>query len=161
MNCRNFERWIVLSLEGETPPRQKDVLEKHLKGCAACRNVLEDYRNVRHLLAALPMEPVPVLPVFSRTMTEKREKPFPARRRFVLAPAALVVCLLLVIGIIKFRSAPLSVPVQNGSAVNLFAGVSEDEFFDANFPKSTDYRYFIENLSAEEQETFFNILKEM
>jgi len=158
MDCRKFEQWILLSLENEITSRQKDVLEKHLNGCAVCRKTLEDYRSVRHLLTTMPLEPVPVLPW---PVAEKGEKPFPAWRRFVLAPAALAVCLLLAIGIIKFRRAPLSVPVQNGPGANLLAGVSEREFFDVNFPNSRDYQYFIENLSAEEQETFFTILKEM
>ena len=158
MNCQKFERWIVLSLEGEITSRQKYVLENHLKECAGCRKVLEDYRSVRHLFSALPPEPVPVLPW---SVPEKRKTPFPVLRRTVLVPAALAVCLLLTIGIIKFRNAPLSVPVQNSSTANLLAGVSEREFFDVNFPNSTDYHYFIETLSDEEQETFFNILKEM
>ena len=158
MNCQKFERWIVLSLEGEITSRQKDVLEKHLKECAECRKALEDYRSVRHLFATLPLEPVPVLPAFKRSVPEKRKMALPVLRRAVLAPAALAVCLLLAIGIIKFRNVPLSVPVQNNSSANLLAGVSEREFFNVNFPNSTDYHYFIENLSAEEQETFFNIL---
>ena len=158
MNCQKFERWIVLSLEGEITSRQKYVLENHLKECAGCRKVLEDYRSVRHLFSTLPPEPVPVLPWF---VPEKRKTPFPVLRRTVLAPAALAVCLLLTIGIIKFRNASLFVPVQNSSSANLLAGVSEREFFDVNFPNSTDYRYFIENLSDEEQETFFKILNEI
>ncbi len=161
MSCRRFERWILLSLENELTSRQKDVLAKHLNGCAECRKVLEDYRSVRRLLTAMPLEPVPVLPVFNCPAAEKRERPFLVRKRFVLAPAALAVCLLLAIGIIKFRNAPLSVPIQNGSSADLFAGVSELEFFDVNFQNTTDYHYLMENLSAEEQETFFNILKEM
>lgn len=158
MDCRKFEKWIVLNLEGEINSRQKNVLEKHLKECAECRKIAEDYRKVRHLFAVLPPEPVPVLPW---PVTERRKILSPFLRRIVLAPAALAVCLLLAVGFVKFRNTPLSVPVQNGSAVNLFAGVSESEFFDANFPNSRDYQYFIENLSAEEQETFFRILKEM
>ena len=161
MNCQKFERWIVLSLEGEITSRQKDVLEKHLKECAGCRKALEDYRSVRHLFSTLPPEPVPVLPSFKRSAPEKRKISSLISRRIILAPVALAVCLLLTIGIVKFRNAPLSVPVQNSSSANLLAGVSEREFFDVNFPKSTDYYYFIENLSAEEQEAFLNILKEM
>ena len=158
MNCQKFERWIVLSLEGEITSRQKYVLEKHLKECAGCREALEDYRTVRHLFSTLPLEPVPFLP---RPVPEKRKTSFPVLRRTVLAPAALAVCLLLTIGIIKFRNAPLSVSVQNSSSVNLLAGVSEREFFDVNFQNSTDYHYFIENLSDEEQEIFFKILNEI
>ena len=161
MNCRKFERWIVLSLEDEITFRQKNVLEKHLKECAECRKALEDYRSVRRLFSALPLEPVPVLPVYKQPVPEKRRMAFPILRRIILAPAALAVCLLLTIGIIKFRHVPLSVPVQNSSGANLLAGVSEREFFDVNFPNSTDYHYFIEHLSAEEQETFFNILNEI
>jgi len=119
---------------------------------------LEDYRSVRHLFSTLPLEPVPVLPW---TIPEKRKTPSLVLRRIVLASAAFAVCLLLTIGIIKFRNVPLSSPVPNNSSVNLLAGVSESEFFDVNFPNSRDYQYFIENLSVEEQETFFNILKEM
>ena len=161
MNCQKFERWIVLSLEGEITSRQKDALEKHLKGCAGCREALEDYRSVRHLLSMLPPEPVPVLPVFNRPVPEKRKTPSLVLRRIVLAPAALAICLLLMVGIIKFRNAPLSVPVPNSSSANLLAGVSEGEFFDVNLSNSTDYHYFIETLSAEEQDAFFKILKEM
>ena len=161
MNCQKFERWIVLSLEGEITSRQKDVLEKHLKECAGCRKALEDYRSVRHLFSMLPPEPVPFLPAFNRPIVEKGKTPLLVLRRIVLAPAALAFCLLLTIGIIKFRNVPLSVPVQNSSSVNLLAGVSEREFFDVNFPNSTDYRYFIENLSIEEQETFLRILNEI
>ena len=161
MNCQKFERWIVLSLEGEITSRQKDVLEKHLKECAGCRKVLADYRSVRHLFSTLPLEPVPVLPVFNRPMPEKRKTASRILRRIVLAPAAFAICLLLTIGIMKFRSAPLSVSVPNGSSVNSLAGVSESEFFDVNFPNSADYYYFIEHLSVEELETFFSTLKEM
>ncbi|MFH1903457.1 MAG: zf-HC2 domain-containing protein [Candidatus Omnitrophota bacterium] len=161
MNCQKFERWIVLNLEGEITSRQKNVLEKHLKECAGCRKALEDYRSVRHLFATLPLEPVPFLPAFKRLAPEKRKMASPFLRRTVLAPAALAVCLLLTIGIIKFRNASLSVPVPNSSSADLRAGVSEREFFDVNFPNSRDYHYFIENLSVAEQEIFFNILKEM
>ena len=161
MNCQKFEQWIVLSLEGEITSRQKDVLEKHLKECVGCWKAVEDYRSVRHLFATLPLEPIPVLPAFKRLVPEKRKIASLILRRIVLAPAALAVCLLLTIGIMKFRKASLSVPVQNSSIANLLAGVSEREFFDVNFSNSADYHYFIENLSAEEQETFLNILKEM
>ena len=161
MNCLKFERWIVLSLEEELTSRQKNVLEKHLKECAGCRKALEDYRSVRHLFSTLPLEPVPILPAFKRSVSEKRRMALPVLKRTLLAPAALAFCLLLTIGIMKFRNASLSVPVQNSSSVNLLAGVSEREFFDVNFSSSADYYYFIENLSVEEQETFFNILKEM
>jgi anti-sigma factor RsiW len=161
MNCQKFERWIVLSLEGEISPGQKDVLDAHLKECVGCRTSLEEYRSVRHLFAALPLEPVPVLPAFKRPVTEKRNTPSPFLRRIVLAPAALAVCLLLIIGIVKFRNAPLSVPIQNSSGANVLAGVSEREFFDVNFPNSTDYHYFVEHLSVEEQDTFLKILNKI
>ncbi|MFA5393057.1 MAG: zf-HC2 domain-containing protein [Candidatus Ratteibacteria bacterium] len=161
MNCKEFERLIVLSLEGENTSRQENILQTHLEECAGCRKALEDYRDVRHLFSTLPLEPVPVLPAFKRFVPEKRKMAFPVLRRTILAPAALAVCLLLTIGIIKFRNASLSVPVPNSSGANLLAGVSEGEFFDVNFPNSTDYQYFIENLSVEEQETFFKILNEI
>ena len=46
-------------LDGELPASEREPLERHLAGCAECRRELNELREVRALLRALP---VPALP---------------------------------------------------------------------------------------------------
>ena len=160
MNCQNLERWIVLSLEDGLNSRQKNHLEKHLKECAGCRESLEDYRAVRRVLAALPPEPVPVLPAVRHLLSEKRKSPVWLLRRIVLVPAALVILLLLSAGITRFRFFPSLNLDRSSPGTDFLSGISEREFLDASFLNSVDNRYLIDNLSAEEQKTFLSILQD-
>jgi anti-sigma factor RsiW len=41
--------------DGELPPAEREAVEAHLRGCAACGELLEDLRRVSELVAGAPM----------------------------------------------------------------------------------------------------------
>lgn len=55
MNCADYQEWISADLDGELSSEHVAQLHKHMRGCATCRQIVEDYKVNRILLAA--MEP--------------------------------------------------------------------------------------------------------
>jgi anti-sigma factor RsiW len=43
--CRGLERLLVEYADGELETSERAAVEEHLKGCAECRRVLDDYRE--------------------------------------------------------------------------------------------------------------------
>ncbi|MFH0796251.1 MAG: zf-HC2 domain-containing protein [Candidatus Omnitrophota bacterium] len=95
LQCRNFERWIVLDMEGELSPRQKEKLANHLKSCTLCREISGEYQIIRTKLSSLPLEPVPMMPPIRTLLPEVQEQRGPASRRMVLVPVGIGLVLLL------------------------------------------------------------------
>jgi anti-sigma factor RsiW len=58
MNCADCRAELVAYLDLETGPTERQQLEAHLAGCAACRAALEAERRLSGVLASLPaLEP--------------------------------------------------------------------------------------------------------
>lgn len=55
MSCADYLEWISADLDGELSPSESAQLNRHLSGCAKCRQIHEDYKVNRILVAA--MEP--------------------------------------------------------------------------------------------------------
>lgn len=46
MRCRKAQKFISLAVDGELDVRRTARLERHLQGCQACRDLLEDFRGL-------------------------------------------------------------------------------------------------------------------
>ncbi|PIP15576.1 MAG: hypothetical protein COX46_05490 [bacterium (Candidatus Ratteibacteria) CG23_combo_of_CG06-09_8_20_14_all_48_7] len=232
MKCKNLERWMVLDMEGELSPRQKEKLANHLKSCTLCREVSGEYQILRTKLSSLPLEPVPMMAPIRTLLPEGQEQRDPVSqrdlvlRRMVLVPVGIGLVLLLG-SVILFQytrppnlrlgsphlliteapkpitpestrnvagkevstfgkkvlarvgdrdEIPLNPPFAKGEKGGL-APQSEEEVLseeDVNtlleqeesrlnqgFLAMVDYNYILENLSAEEQEDFLEVLNEI
>ena len=51
MNCRRFQHELYEYLDGSLSPRARAAAEKHLSGCAACRQTLSAERQVAQSLS--------------------------------------------------------------------------------------------------------------
>jgi anti-sigma factor RsiW len=51
MNCRRFQHRLFEYLDGTLSPRAKAAAERHLSGCAACRQALGKERQIAHSLS--------------------------------------------------------------------------------------------------------------
>ena len=50
MNCKRAETLISKSLDGLLTGKEKDALEKHLKGCSSCKKKREEYAFIAETL---------------------------------------------------------------------------------------------------------------
>lgn len=58
MTCTKAQRSISEYVDGALDARRTAALERHLERCAACREVLEDFRAMKTAASELPvMEP--------------------------------------------------------------------------------------------------------
>ena len=58
MSCTRWHRLIALEVGGDLDPRRSRGLEKHLEGCATCRDLSEELRSQREALLRLDREAV-------------------------------------------------------------------------------------------------------
>lgn len=49
MNCLTAEQLILGAIDGELSTAERDRLDIHMSGCAACRQVFEEYRQLTRL----------------------------------------------------------------------------------------------------------------
>ena len=54
LDCDGFAAELADYLEGDAPDAVRTAVESHAAECAACRQLLEDLRSIRHDAAALP-----------------------------------------------------------------------------------------------------------
>jgi anti-sigma factor RsiW len=59
MNCRDWEERIALDAGGDLPPDDVVDLDRHLAGCAACRETAASYGQGLALLREAHAEPIP------------------------------------------------------------------------------------------------------
>lgn len=91
MTCQQAEPLLARAADGTLDAERSTVLDRHLEGCADCRDALGAQRATRKWLAARPAAPVP--PGFAtRVManlpdTSRRTWERPAGREPVVAPA--------------------------------------------------------------------------
>ncbi len=91
MTCQQAEPLLARAADGTLDAERGTVLDRHLDGCADCRDALGAQRAVRERLAARPAAPVP-LGFATRVMatlpdTSRRAWERPARREPAAAPA--------------------------------------------------------------------------
>jgi putative zinc finger protein len=73
MNCKSFEGWIALYVEGDLDPARARNVESHLESCVSCRhflNVLEASQAIVKELAAESLDPSSFDVVRQRVMQE-------------------------------------------------------------------------------------------
>jgi len=58
MTCTRWHRLIALEVGGDLDPRRSRGLEKHLEGCATCRDLSEELRSQREELLRLDRDAV-------------------------------------------------------------------------------------------------------
>ncbi len=86
MNCRNFERMLLLGQSGELPPRGRNALAAHLAACPACRARRDDVNAITGFMDAMTPSRGPSAAVLERIMTAALIER-PVRRTGVLHPA--------------------------------------------------------------------------
>jgi hypothetical protein len=79
MTCQRAQRYISEYVDGALDPGRTATLERHLEGCAACREVLEDFRAMKIAASELPVTE-PGDDVWSRIRTGLVRAPAPAGR---------------------------------------------------------------------------------
>ena len=59
MDCRDFDEFVSLDLDGRLDPARKAELERHIASCPVCRAEAESARRAEQILAALPRRAAP------------------------------------------------------------------------------------------------------
>ena len=78
MNCSDAAERITALVDGELPPAERAEVERHLEGCAACRDARSAEEAVAARLRAVP-RPVPP-PVLAASVMERIAAAPPRRR---------------------------------------------------------------------------------
>ena len=84
MNCENVKELLWAYLENETTAEETAEIEKHLETCAACRNELEQQKEIRNALASLPDEELPEgyhTELMQKLQAERKVVPFPVKKK--------------------------------------------------------------------------------
>lgn len=106
-------------VDGALPPGERDTVERHVAGCAQCRQLVDDLREIRRQTAALrPMEPPSrVWTGIERSLQQKKGPyPFFSGKRGT-APYWLAVAAMFVIATaagVRFMISPRPAPVVAG-----------------------------------------------
>jgi hypothetical protein len=100
MNCPDVRaRLPALAYDGLSPA-EREPLDKHLAACPSCRKELDELRQVRRLLAAVPAPAVPVdLPALYRRAAELQARRLRRWRRLAVASSAAAAVLFLLFGL--------------------------------------------------------------
>ena len=53
MNCERYSEWISEAIDGTLTPAQHAELDAHCRGCGACRELLDDLKEIRAAAASL------------------------------------------------------------------------------------------------------------
>ncbi|HSK16033.1 MAG TPA: zf-HC2 domain-containing protein [Gaiellaceae bacterium] len=90
--CDRPREWVSLRVDGELSLLEEELLERHLSGCAACREFEDDLRSTTELLRATPLEaPSRRVSVPAPAESERTRRPVGGRRTALAAAAALAV----------------------------------------------------------------------
>ena len=108
MSEDRFERLLGPYVLGELGEEEERELERHLEGCPACRDDLDDVLQAHGILRAAVDSPPPELKdwVLSRARNEARHRPTNRRMLWVPVAAALLVVAVLGFGLLRTVSGP-------------------------------------------------------
>lgn len=84
MKCSTARRWIDDHMDGKLNAEQEKMLESHLAGCVACRELLEDFHKISSLAKKIPsLEPSPAVweAIAARVKRAQRELAEPEKGR--------------------------------------------------------------------------------
>lgn len=56
IDCEQFEKFMLAYIEGELPPSQRKVIDRHLLVCPDCRRYIADYRRTLEALKISKVE---------------------------------------------------------------------------------------------------------
>jgi anti-sigma-K factor RskA len=103
VNEDRFEKFLGPYVLGELTDAEERELERHLEGCPACRDDLDDVRHAHGILRAAVDGPPPELKdwVLARTRNEARGRPAGWRKLWLPAAAALLVAAVLGYGVLR------------------------------------------------------------
>ena len=99
MSCQRITRMLSAYQDSELDPGRRQEVERHLRGCAACRS---EWNELLELEQRLRLEPVPAVDAFfpGRVMTGLRTEPAGLRRWLQAAAYALVFAAVFLTGFI-------------------------------------------------------------
>lgn len=153
--CESMRPLISAYMDGELTPTEEAQLQQHLAQCSHCRNLLEEYRQLRDGLRYLPpAEPPPQLrqqiwhETIERPRTEAGRRPAWIRRpRLSFSTAALSVAVLAILALLLSlgyqRALPPAVAGSSPRDGQLWPIYQPIEI---TFNKPMDHRSVIENL---------------
>jgi hypothetical protein len=107
MNCKQAEKFLLLSFDGRLGEKDRALLDDHLESCSVCREKEKDYRQILGLLRVEVPEPLPYFEQRLLGKLEEKEKLAPAlfSKRWAARAVAvsLAVAILFGVGILFFR----------------------------------------------------------
>jgi hypothetical protein len=107
MNCKQAEKFLLLSFDGRLGEKDRALLDDHLESCSVCREKEKDYRQILGLLRVEVPEPLPYFEQRLLGKLEEKEKLAPAlfSKRWAARAMAvsLAVAILFGVGILFFR----------------------------------------------------------
>ena len=103
MSEDRFQEFLGPFVLGELTNGEERELERHLEGCPACRNDLDEVRRAHDILQTTLAGPPPELKdwVLARARSEARRTSAGRRRPWLLVAAALLVVALLSFGVLR------------------------------------------------------------
>ncbi len=108
MNCRRFEKWFALDVEGDLPVRKRLAVAEHLAGCEQCRNFaarMEVSQRAVRDLANEPVEEAVLDLIRARVLARVAEEERP-RRSWRFAYAA-IPAVMAVVAVVVWMSRPV------------------------------------------------------
>ncbi len=153
--CESMRPLISAYMDGELTPTEEAQLQQHLAECSYCRNLLEEYRQLRDQLRYLPpAEPPPHLrqQIWHETVEQEvaqrgRHRPWAIRPRLSFSTAALSIAVLVVLALLLSlgyqRALPPAVAGSSPTDGQLWPIYQPIEI---TFNKPMDHQSVIENL---------------
>jgi anti-sigma factor RsiW len=116
MNCNEIRARLLAAQYGELPDAERGIVERHLAGCAACREESSQWREFRGLLDALRAPAVAVdLPRLYAQAAHRRERSVRRWRRAAWCAVAAAAAALVVVGMkLELRVGPSQVVLHWG-----------------------------------------------
>lgn len=84
MNCDRVKELLWAYLENETTAEETAEVEKHLEACVACREELEQQKEIKNALASLPDEKLPEgyhTELMQKLQAENKVMPFRVKKK--------------------------------------------------------------------------------
>ena len=134
-DCASLENKLVEYLDGRAQPAERQAVERHLSGCAACRSRAQEFRAVWSALDDLPQ--ISPSPTFDASL-RARIAAEPPRRSFWGRPAAagwlpsprlaFALTALVVMSVWISRPRVVSNPSVAGEAIGANGATAEPDF---------------------------------
>ncbi|MCS7227408.1 MAG: DUF1318 domain-containing protein [Endomicrobia bacterium] len=114
MNCKKYEKLLILYLDDVISEKDRKKIEVHLQGCPSCRKTFEEFKRIKDILTELPVKQVHKEVItkvqkrieeitqesYFKSVIEQLKSVFRFASIRILAPA--MVSLVLIVGVMMF-----------------------------------------------------------